>query len=907
MKKHPIPNAPAVSARAASASSIFSGAGTPRSASQRLIEAAQLPAQDLLRQFGNNEESGFDPVMVETMRGRFGSNAITQQEGESTIKRIATAFINPFTVVLFALAGISFVTDIVVAAPEERDVTTVAIILTMVFISGLLRFIQEYRSDKAAERLKAMVKTTTNVLRAGCGKIEISLEEVVVGDIVYLAAGDMVPADVRILHCKDLFISQSALTGESQPVEKTGAARVLDHADPLQVDNLAFIGTNVISGTAACVVVACGDDTILGALAKTAEKAPTSFEKGVNSVSWLLIRFMLVMVPVVLFINGFTKGDWVEAFLFAVSVAVGLTPEMLPMIVTTNLAKGAVRMAGKKTVIKRLNSIQNFGAMDILCTDKTGTLTQDKVVLEHYLDIHGKTDTRVLRHAFLNSLFQTGLKNLIDVAILSHAQDHDIRDLGGRYIKVDEIPFDFNRRRMSVVIQDATGKTQVITKGAVEEMLEACGFAEYQGRVEPLTPGIKQDILRTVEELNANGMRVLAVAQKTNPAPEGAFSVKDESEMVLMGYLAFLDPPKESAAAAILALKEYGVSVKVLTGDNDAVTRCICRQVGLKTGNILLGMDVEDMDDAQLAVAAEGCHIFAKLSPGQKKRIIVALRANGHVVGFLGDGINDAPALRAADVGISVDTAVDVAKESADIILLEKNLLVLEEGVMEGRTTFANIIKYMKITASSNFGNMFSVLAASAFLPFLPMLPLQILILNLIYDVSCISIPWDNVDEAYVKRPRKWDARSIGSFMLWIGPTSSVFDITTYVLMFFVICPAALGGAYGAPGVDAAAFMALFHAGWFVESLWSQTLVIHMIRTPKIPFLQSRASLPVILFTSASIAVGTLIPYTAFGEQVGMQPLPMVYYPWLAATLAAYMALVTIVKKAYAEHYGDLL
>ncbi|MCL1986165.1 MAG: magnesium-translocating P-type ATPase [Betaproteobacteria bacterium] len=877
------------------------------SARQRLLDAARMPAPDVLYGYGNTEESGFDEDTVEQMRDKFGLNKISQHEGESILKRLFAAFINPFTVVLFVLACLSFFTDFVLPEPEDREIKTVAIILSMVFISGALRFIQEYRSDKAAERLKAMVKTTTNVLRSGRGKIEIPLEDVVAGDIISLAAGDMVPADVRILSCKDLFISQSALTGESEPVEKFSAVHEFDHSDPLHLDNLAFIGTNVISGTATCLAIAVGDNTVLGSLARTTAKVVTSFERGVNAVSWVLIRFMLIMVPVVLFVNGFTKGDWLEAFLFALSVAVGLTPEMLPMIVTTNLAKGAVRMARKKTVIKKLDSIQNFGAMDILCTDKTGTLTQDKIVLERYLNIQGNQDMRVLRHAFANSHFQTGLKNLIDVAILKHAEDEELLDLKDKYIKVDEIPFDFNRRRMSVVIRDASGKTQLITKGAVEEMLAACSFVEYKGRVEKLDSRIKRDILDMMQDLNNDGMRVLAVAQKNNPAPAGAFSVMDEANMVLMGYLAFLDPPKETASAAIRALNEHGVGVKLLTGDNDAVTRCVCRQVGLFGDEVLLGTDIEDMAPAELGQAVERYNIFAKLSPSQKKRIIAALRANGHVVGFMGDGINDAPAMREADVSISVDSAVDVAKESADIILLEKSLMVLEEGVVEGRKTFANIVKYIKMTASSNFGNMFSVLAASAFLPFLPMLPLQILILNLIYDIACIAVPWDNVDEEYLRQPKKWDAGSIGSFMLWIGPTSSVFDITTYLLMFFVICPAVLGGMHGAPGVNGSAFEALFHTGWFVESLWSQTLVIHMIRTPKIPFLQSRASFPVLCFTSVGIALGTLIPYTGFGNNVGMMALPGAYYGWLAATLAAYMLLVTLLKMAYTKKYGELL
>jgi len=612
------------------------------------------------------------------------------------------------------------------------------------------------------------------------------------------------------------------------------------------------------------------------------------------------------MVPVVLFVNGFTKGDWMEAFLFALSVAVGLTPEMLPMIVSANLAKGAVAMSNKKVIVKDLNSIQNFGAMDVLCTDKTGTITQDKVVLLHSLDIHGNEDTRILRHAFLNSYHQTGLKNLMDIAIINYANEKNLVESWKDYWKVDEIPFDFNRRRMSVVV--ANGKTQLITKGAVEEMLSICSHAEYNGNVEPMTDEIKQEILSTVSNYNNEGMRVLGIAQKSNPSPVGAFSAADESDMVLMGYLAFLDPPKKSTADAIRTLSEYGVAVKILTGDNDSVTRCVCRQVGIVVDHLLLGDHVEEMNDEMLTAAVENTNVFAKLSPQQKARIGAALRRNGHSVGFMGDGINDAAAMKEADVGISVDTAVDIAKESANIILLEKDLMVLEQGIIEGRKTYANTIKYIKMTASSNFGNMLSVLAASAFLPFLPMLPIQILMLNLIYDISCITIPWDNVDSNYLKIPRKWDPSSISKFMIWIGPTSSVFDITTYVLMYFFICPSMFGGSFHTlDATGRAGFIALFHAGWFVESLWSQTLVIHMIRTPLIPFIQSRASWKLTALTTLGIAVGTVIPYTAFGTALDMIPMPGVYFPCLIVTIVLYMVLVTILKKIFVRRYGELL
>jgi Mg2+-importing ATPase len=714
------------------------------------------------------------------------------------------------------------------------------------------------------------------------------------------------------LQAKDLFISQSSLTGESEPVEKYGTAVAGKPKNPLDLCNLVFMGSSVISGAATALALAVGDDTILGGIAgQLQEKTPpTSFEKGVSSVSWLLIRFMLVMAPVVLFVNGFTKGDWLQAFLFALSVAVGLTPQMLPMIVSANLAKGAVSMSKKKVIVKEVNAIQNFGAMDILCTDKTGTLTQDKIILEYHLDVHGNSDTRVLRHAFLNSYYQTGLKNLMDVSVIKRAREENVVEHESSYVKVDEIPFDFNRRRMSVVVSDKTGKTQMITKGAIEEMLSVSTFAEYKGKVEPITDELRREILDMCNTYNDDGFRILGVSQKTNPSPAEAFSVADESEMVLIGYLAFLDPPKESAAAAIASLHEHGVDVKVLTGDNDAVTKSVCKQVGLSADKLLLGSDVEGMDDEQLKLAVEETEVFAKLSPQQKAGVVAILRENGHTVGHMGDGINDAAAMRAADVGISVDTAVDIAKESATMILTEKDLMVLKNGVIEGRKIYANIIKYIKMTASSNFGNMFSVLAASAFLPFLPMLPLHILLLNLIYDISCITIPWDNVDEDYLVIPRKWDASSIGKFMAWIGPTSSVFDITTYLLMFFVICPAMAGGLQYHQITDPALrmyFIALFQAGWFVESMWTQTLVIHMIRTPKIPFLQSRASLSVVLLTFTGIAALTAIPFAPLGSAIGLAALPPVYFMWLALTVLLYVALVSVFKLIFVRRYGELL
>ena len=897
----------------------------------RIQFAAANPVKTVLKSL-HTTLSGLDEEAVSYSRAKYGSNKVTHEKKKSLPKRLAGAFVNPFTAILFCLAAVSVMTDMVFPhfslfgnSPEDFDCLTVVIILTMVFISGTLRFVQESRSGSAAEKLLAMITTTCTVTRKAQEKMEIPMDDLAVGDIVHLSVGDMIPADVRILDAKDLFVSQASLTGESEPVEKTPRKACGELPAITDYSNMAFMGSNVISGSATAVVVCAGDHTVFGSMASAVagEAVETSFTKGVNAVSWVLIRFMLVMVPLVFFINGITKGDWLDAFLFGISIAVGLTPEMLPMIVTTCLAKGAVSMSKKQTIVKNLNSIQNFGAMDILCTDKTGTLTQDQVVLEYHWNVDGVDDARVLRHAYLNSYFQTGYKNLMDMAIIhkteeAEAENPQWTDLSETYTKVDEIPFDFTRRRLTTVIQDQKGKTQMVTKGAVEEMLSVCTFAEYDGQVRPLTDDIRTQILKTVDGLNDKGFRVLAIAQKSDPSPVGVFGVKDECDMVLIGYLAFLDPPKESTANAIRALKEHGVTTKILTGDNDKVTRTICKQVGLKVRNMLLGTDLDNMSDAELAKAAETTDVFAKLTPGQKARVVTALRENGHTVGYMGDGVNDAAAMKAADIGISVDTAVDVAKESADIILLEKDLMVLEQGIIEGRKTYANMTKYIKMTASSNFGNMFSVLAASALLPFLPMTSVQLIFLNLIYDLSCTAIPWDNADEEFLRVPRKWDASSVGSFMIWIGPTSSIFDFTTYIFMYFVFCPLFVSNgvlyndlANHFSGAELAqkqaAYTAMFQAGWFVESMWSQTLVIHMIRTPKIPFIQSHASAPLTLLTCTGIAVLTIIPFTAAGAMLGFVPLPLCYFAYLAPCILLYMALATSLKKAYVRHYGELL
>ena len=873
--------------------------------------------------------SGLTEEEVDESRDKYGSNKVKKEKKKSIPERLAEAFINPFTVVLICLAVVSTVTDIIFPilhmfgnTKKDFNPVTVIIILTMVFVSGVLRFIQESRSGDAAAKLLAMITTTCTVTRQNKSHIEIPLDEVVVGDIVYLSAGDMIPADVRIIEAKDLFVSQSSLSGESEPIEKL--AIVCEKKDNItEYTNIAFMGSNVISGSAAAIVVSVGDNTLFGSMtsAIATESVETNFTKGVNAVSWVLIRFMLVMVPLVFVINGVTKGNWISAFLFAISIAVGLTPEMLPMIVTSCLAKGAVSMSKKKTIVKNLNSIQNFGAMDILCTDKTGTLTQDRVVLEYHLNIKGDEDSRVLRYGYLNSYFQTGYKNLMDLAIIQRteeeeANDSQLLDLSENYKKIDEIPFDFSRRRLTTVVQNRAGTIKMVTKGAVEEMLAICSYAEYNGNVEPITNDFRKKILDTVDDLNVKGFRVLAIARKD--VEKQSCSVDDECEMILMGYLAFLDPPKESAAGAIKALKEHGVRTKILTGDNEKVTKTICNQVGLEVRNMLLGGDIEKMDDDELKKVAEVTDVFAKLTPSQKSRVVSVLRENGHTVGFMGDGINDAAAMKVADIGISVDTAVDVAKESADIILLEKDLMVLESGIIEGRKTFANMIKYIKMTASSNFGNMFSVLGASALLPFLPMESMHLILLNLIYDSCCSAIPWDNVDEEFIKLPKKWDASSIGKFMIWIGPTSSIFDFMTFAFMYFVFCPHFV--SHGVTYNNLAShfsgdelnrirvtYVAMFQAGWFVESMWSQSLVIHMIRTMKLPFIQSRASAPLTMLNFFGIIVITIIPFTLLGKAIGFVSLPLSFFLYLIPCVLAYMILVTAVKKAYIRYHKEWL
>ncbi|MBI0194441.1 magnesium-translocating P-type ATPase [Yersinia pestis] len=845
----------------------------------------------------------------------YGINQVAHEKAPPAFLQLLAAFNNPFIFVLIILASISFFTDYWLPLQEggETDLIGVSIIVTMVLISGLLRFWQEYRTNKAAEALKSMVRTTATVLRRGHygakpTQQEIPINQLVPGDIILLSAGDMIPADLRLINSRDLFVSQAILTGEAIPVEKYDAmgcvssksvdAGAGSEGELLELSNICLMGTNVASGTAMGVVVATGGHTYFGSLAKSivGTRAQTAFDRGVNSVSWLLIRFMLVMVPIVLLINGFTKGDWTEAALFALAVAVGLTPEMLPMIVSSNLAKGAIAMR-RKVVVKRLNAIQNFGAMDVLCTDKTGTLTQDRIILEHHLDVSGCNDNKVLQLAWLNSFHQSGMRNLMDQAVIKFSRGKPEIEALRNFNKVDELPFDFIRRRLSIVVKDAQQQQHLICKGAVEEMLSICTHVREGDDIFPLDAARRATLQALATQYNEDGFRVLLLATRelgaqVSPVP---LNIDDERDLVVQGLLTFLDPPKESAAAAIAALRENGVAVKVLTGDNPIITAKICRDVGLEPGEPLNGRDIEAMDEATLAREVELRTVFTKLTPLQKSRVLKMLQSNGHTVGFLGDGINDAPALRDADVGISVDTGTDIAKESADIILLEKDLMVLEAGVIKGRETFGNIIKYLNMTASSNFGNVFSVLVASAFIPFLPMLAIHLLLQNLMYDISQLSLPWDKMDKEFLRKPRKWDAKNIGRFMLWVGPTSSIFDITTYALMWFV---------FAANSVE---HQALFQSGWFIEGLLSQTLVVHMLRTQKIPFIQSTAALPVLLTTGLIMAIGIYIPFSPLGTLVGLEPLPWQYFPWLAGTLICYCVVAQLMKRFYIRRFGEWL
>jgi Mg2+-importing ATPase len=849
-----------------------------------LLEKARADADTVLKELGS-QLAGLSKAESDSRLKQVGTNEIAREKRQSAMMRLLSNVKNPLVLLLMALGVLSYLTG---------DLRATTVIFVMVVLGVVLRFFQELRADNAAAKLQAMVSNTATLVRDGKEE-EVPLKLLVPGDVIRLAAGDMVPADVRVLSAKDLFLNQAALTGEALPVEKKAAPAPADVKNPLELPNLCFLGSNVESGSATAVVIHTGGRTYFGSLAASivGQRQLTSFDLGVNKFTWLMIRFIAVMVPAVFFINGLSKGNWVEAFMFAMAVAVGLTPEMLPMIVTVNLSKGALAMARKKVIVKRLNAIQNFGAMDVLCTDKTGTLTQGKIVLEKHLDAEGNPSEKVLQYGYLNSFHHTGLKNLLDEAILEHKELREHLKVDEKYHKIDEIPFDFIRRRMSVVVEDDTGLNTLICKGAVEEVLGLCTRVEVKGDVIEVLPEHDAKRRQLADDLNGQGFRVIALAYKQIPggSDEPVYSVKDESDLILLGFLAFLDPPKDTVTEALKRLHNLNVDVKVLTGDNEIITAYICKQVGMPVEHLLLGSQIETMSETELSEAASATSVFARLAPAHKERIIRALQSNGHVLGFMGDGINDAPALKAADVGISVDSAVDIAKESSDIILLENSLLVLEQGVLEGRRVFGNIVKYIKMAASSNFGNMFSVVGASAFLPFLPMLPIQVLTNNLLYDFSQTTIPTDQVDTDWLTKSRKWEIGKILRFILFIGPISSIFDYLTFFLMLYVF------NCWHNP--------ALFHTGWFVESLFTQTLIIHVIRTNKIPFIQSWASWPLILTSLIIVAAGAWLTVSPLANTLGFVPLPPLFWLYLAIMLLGYALLTQLVKTWFIRRFGE--
>jgi Mg2+-importing ATPase len=867
----------------------------------RYCHFAGLTMEQALREL-ESDPRGLSESEAQRRLDAHGPNVLTHEAKQSVPRQLLTRLRAPLNVLLLALAAVA------ASLGESRAAGMIAI---MVALSVGLSFVQEYRSGKAAARLRAMVRTTATVLRrldsspsaeaaasgahvkaAGAERREIPVERLVPGDVIVLGAGDMLPADVRLICARDLFVNQAALTGEAIPAEKHADAVGHDISDPLALSNIGFMGSNVVSGMANAVVITTGAETGFGRIAGIVarQRPPTRFERGINRFVWLMIRFMVVMVPAVFLINGLTKGDWFEALLFAVAVAVGLTPEMLPMIVTMNLAKGSLAMSRKKVIVKRLNAIQNLGAMDVLCTDKTGTLTQNSVILKRHPDLRGEESDKVLEFAYLNSYYQSGLKNLLDVAVLRHVELHRNLHVERDFRKIDEVPFDFERRRLSIVVSQADGTHLLICKGAVEEIFNVCAAYEIDGVSGVLDSSHARTAREETAVLNADGFRVVAVAYRQFREPKTVYTAADEAELTLLGYIAFLDPPKDSAASAIRALNAGGVTVKILTGDNEVITRKICSEVGLPAQRIVLGGEFERMSREEQIAAATSANVFARCSPTQKSAIIDALHANDHVVGFLGDGINDGPALKAADVGISVDTAVDIAKDSADIILLEKSLTILSDGVLEGRKVFVNIIKYIKMGASSNFGNMFSVIGASIFLPFLPMSPVQVLANNLLYDFSQTTIPTDNVDAEYLKSPRRWNIGNIVKFMLCIGPISSIFDYVTYFLMLSIF------HAWNDP--------ALFQTGWFVESLLTQTLIIHVIRTAKIPFVESRASGELMVTTAIIVIIGIALPLTGVGRTLGFKSLPDAYWPALALILLGYVVLTHHAKVWFIRRFG---
>ena len=848
---------------------------------KKLRRYSTIEIQKIFKELGTSDE-GISIVELEDKINEYGENKIDLSTNNTALKRLADAFINPFNIVLILIAIITFITDIVI--PSQKDYATFILILSTVVISALISFFQQSKSDKEAKKLQNMISNKIDVIRDGVQTIT-DVEQIVPGDIVKLSSGDMIPGDVRFLEVKDLFIDQASLTGESNPVEKFSVAKKDDGIT--DISNIGFMRTNVVSGTATAIVLCTGENTYFGNMATSINSVneKNSFEKGVDDVSKLLIKFMLVMVPIILVVNLLTKGDLWNSLIFAITIAVGLTPEMLPVIMTSTLAKGAVDMSKKKTIVKKLSSIQTFGEMNILCTDKTGTLTEDEIVLERYMDVIGNENIRVLKHAFLNSYFQTGLKNLIDVAIISRAEKEKMNILKEQYVREDEIPFDFSRRRMSVVLKDENGKRQLITKGAVEEILSICKFIDLDGQVESLTPELRKKAFEVYEKNNKEGLRVLAVAQKNEIHGVETFGIQDESDMVLIGFVGFLDPPKESARQAISALKKHGVETVVLTGDSEGVALNVCKKVGIIVKNRLTGKEIEKMTDDELKEKVKDCHLYSKLSPLQKQRIVRIYQENGSTVGYMGDGINDSPPLKQADVGISVDTAVDIAKETADIILLEKDLNVLEQGVINGRKTFTNILKYIKMATSGNFGNMMSVIIASIFLPFLPLLPIHILIQNLLCDFAQTGMPFDNVDNEYIEKPKKWDTNQIKKFMFSFGSISTVLDILCFLILWFIL------------GFNTVEKATLFQTGWFAFGIVSQTFIIQMIRTDKKPFIESKASKQLLISSLVITLITSLIVFTNISNIFDLTKLPPVYILWIIALLIIYAIAIQICKR----------
>lgn len=856
---------------------------------------------------------GLSHEQVEAMREKYGANSFAERKNDTTIRRLRRAFINPFNIILFILGIISLVTDVFLVSNFARNATTAIIIFSMILISGAIRLIQELRAKNAAQQLDRLIHESITVKREG-ELIEIPAEELVVGDIVLLSAGDRVPADIRLTEVTDLFVSQAAITGESAILEKNCHALSYSSLETLtQLENLAFMATTVISGKGEGIVLAVGKDTLYGSFAKPDSDDKKSFQKGANSIAWVMLRFIAVLIPIVFVLLGITGGKWLESFAFALSVAVGLMPEMLPMVITACLARGSLTMSRKQTIIKDINAMQGFGSMDVLCMDKTGTLTNESILLEYYMDVLGNESSEVLDLAFLNSFYHSGVRNPIDNAILAcqtmPGRETHYTDLLTQYQKIDEIPFDYARKFVSTLVTDKNGESQLIMKGDISHIVARCSHVEYRDEILPIEKGGMQSVSSVVDEMLQDGMKVIAVARK-NVGQQNQIIPADEEDMILMGYLAFFDAPKKTAKASVAALKRLKVTPKILTGDQADVAVSVCRRVGISSETVLTGANLDEMTDSELSAAVEEIHVFAELTPGQKVRLVSALRQNGHTVGFLGDGINDIPALCEANVGISVDTAVDAAKDAADVVLLQKDLGVLEQGILEGRKTFTNMLKYIKITASSNFGNILSIVCASAFLPFLPMTSVQILLLNLLYDVLCIILPWDNVDEEETLSPRDWSGRTLGRFMLSFGPISSLFDIVTFLFLYYFLCPMLCGGATYLNLTDPALrlqYVSFFQTGWFLESMWTQVLILHFLRTRRIPFVQSRPSAPVICITLAGIVAFTAITFTKGASLFGLTKLPLWYFVFLLIVALLYMLLTTVVKTFYQKKYHELI